>query len=405
MKYSLFSVTGVELEYMVVDKTTLQVKPIVGELIKDKIGAIVSDVNNGAIEWSNELVAHVIEIKTNGPVNSLQGLSVHFQQNIQEINLLLQKYNACLLPTAAHPFMNPYTDTVLWQHEHSEIYDLYNKIFDCKGHGWSNLQSTHINLPFANDEEFEKLHAAIRLVLPLIPALCASSPLLDGKLGAKDQRLETYRTNQQRIPELTGRVIPEPVFTQEAYIEQIFAPIKKAIEPFDTDKVMDHHFLNSRGAIARFDRGAIEIRLIDIQETPVADVAIVDFLVACIKVLVQEKWTSLAHQKSFEVEPLYHLLLQSIQQAEDVVIDNKEYLSAFGIYQNSIIAKDLFYHILQNVQSDLLPESHLVIQNIINNGSLSTRIVKKLTGDLSMKNMQWVYNELASCLNENKLFS
>lgn len=405
MKYSLFSVTGVELEYMVVDKTTLQVKPIVGELIKDKIGAIVSDVDNGAIEWSNELVAHVIEIKTNGPVNSLQGLSVHFQQNIQEVNLLLQKYNACLLPTAAHPFMNPYTDTVLWQHEHSEIYDLYNKIFDCKGHGWSNLQSTHINLPFANDEEFEKLHAAIRLVLPLIPALCASSPLLDGKLGAKDQRLETYRTNQQRIPELTGRVIPEPVFTQEAYREQIFAPIKKAIEPFDTDKVMDHHFLNSRGAIARFDRGAIEIRLIDIQETPVADVAIVDFLVACIKVLVQEKWTSLAHQKSFEVEPLYHLLLQSIQQAEDVVIDDKEYLSAFGIYQNSIIAKDLFYHILQNVQSDLLPESHLVIQNIINNGSLSTRIVRKLTGDLSVKNIQWVYRELASCLNENKLFS
>jgi hypothetical protein len=31
---------------------------------------------------------------------------------------------------------------------------------------------------------------------------------------------------------------------------------------------MDHHFANSRGAIARFDRGAIEIRVIDIQECP-----------------------------------------------------------------------------------------------------------------------------------------
>ena len=36
--------------------------------------------------------------------------------------------------------------------------------FDCKGHGWSNVQSTHINLPFYDDKEFEKLHAAIRVI-------------------------------------------------------------------------------------------------------------------------------------------------------------------------------------------------------------------------------------------------
>jgi hypothetical protein len=86
-----------------------------------------------------------------------------------------------LLPTGAHPLMDPFTETRLWPHEHKEIYNLYNRIFDCRGHGWSNLQSTHLNLPFSGDAEFKKLHAAIRLLLPLIPALSASTPLLDGK--------------------------------------------------------------------------------------------------------------------------------------------------------------------------------------------------------------------------------
>ena len=77
--------------------------------------------------------------------------------------------------------MNPLTDTELWKHSYSEVYELYNRIFNCKGHGWSNVQSTHINLPFFDDKEFEKLHAAIRIILPLIPGLCASSPILRRK--------------------------------------------------------------------------------------------------------------------------------------------------------------------------------------------------------------------------------
>ena len=36
--------------------------------------------------------------------------------------------------------------------------------------------------------------------------------------------------------------------------------------------------MNSRGAIARFDRNAIEIRVIDVQECPKADLAIAIFI-------------------------------------------------------------------------------------------------------------------------------
>ncbi|HSP82310.1 MAG TPA: hypothetical protein VLN72_01110, partial [Gillisia sp.] len=62
MSYHLFEVFGIELEYMLVNKTSLKIAPIVDELMIAKTGEITSDVDNGKIEWSNELVAHVVEL-------------------------------------------------------------------------------------------------------------------------------------------------------------------------------------------------------------------------------------------------------------------------------------------------------------------------------------------------------
>ena len=274
-RYSLFEVFGVELEYMVVDRTTLAVRPLVDRLFFDMTGNWTADVDNGDIAWSNELVNHVVEFKTNGPAPALEGLAERFHANVLQLNDRLAFYGAQLLPSGAHPLMDPFTETVLWPHEYSDVYRLYNRIFDCRGHGWANLQSTHLNLPFRNDDEFGPLHAATRVLLPILPALSASTPLLDGALtGYADSRLETYRHNQERIPSIAGQVIPEAVFTRAAYYERIFQPIRNDIRPFDTDNLLDQHFLNSRGAIARFDRGALEIRVLDLQEAPLADLAI-----------------------------------------------------------------------------------------------------------------------------------
>ncbi|HSM63423.1 MAG TPA: hypothetical protein VK833_05745, partial [Gillisia sp.] len=67
MSYHLFEVFGIELEYMLVQSSNLKITPIVDKLMILKNGSITSDVSNGEIEWSNELVAHVVELKTNGP--------------------------------------------------------------------------------------------------------------------------------------------------------------------------------------------------------------------------------------------------------------------------------------------------------------------------------------------------
>ncbi len=271
----LFEGFGVELEYMIVDRESLDIRPIADAVLRDDAGQVVSDVEFDRIAWSNELALHVIELKTNGPAPDFSNLSDQFHEHVQRIEARLESEHARLMPTGMHPWMHPHNEFQLWPYEYSSIYGTYDRIFDCHGHGWANLQSVHLNLPFADDAEFGRLHAAIRLLLPILPALAASSPIIERKkTDWLDTRLEVYRTNAKRIPSIIGRVIPEPVYTHADYDEKIFQPMYQDIAPKDPEGLLQHEFLNSRGAIARFERNAIEIRVLDVQECPQADVAI-----------------------------------------------------------------------------------------------------------------------------------
>ena len=112
-------------------------------------------------------------------------------------------------------------------------------------------------------------------MLPILPALAASSPLVEGRLtGLLDNRMEFYRTNSRRIPSICGLVVPEPIFTPEAYEREILQRIYRDLAPFDPEGILQDEFANARGAIARFERGSIEIRVLDIQECPAADLAV-----------------------------------------------------------------------------------------------------------------------------------
>jgi carboxylate-amine ligase len=404
MSYHLFEVFGIELEYMLVRNSDIKVAPIVDQLMVAKSGAITSDIANGKIEWSNELVAHVVELKTNGPTDDLEDLDELFSENINEINKLLEPLDAKLWPTASHPLMHPDTEMKLWLHNYSKIYALYNRIFDCRGHGWSNVQSMHINLPFFNDVEFEKLHAAIRVLLPIIPALSASSPIFEGEAtGFKDARLNVYKTNQKEIPEMAGKVIPEQVFTKKDYYRDIFEPINKAIKPHDVENILDHHFLNSRGAIARFDRNAIEIRVIDIQECPKADISIAILIIEVLKLMVSEELVSCQDQKSWHEDELFAIFNNVIKDAETTVITDLRYLNLFDI-EEECTAGEIWGKLYKRQQENISVKHQKTIEFLLENGSLSTRILEAVGDDFSEGHLKEVYNRLGTCLAENKLF-
>jgi len=407
-RLQLFQAYGVELEYMIVDRDSLEVRPISDELIKLQLGEYGSDFDNGMVSWSNELVLHVIELKSSRPESDLFTLEQAFAVNVKQINTILAKWNAMLLPSAAHPFMDPMTETRLWPHDSNEVYAIYNKIFDCKGHGWSNLQSTHINFPFEGDAQFAKLHAAIRLVLPILPALCASSPILDGKVsGLVDTRLTYYKTNQARIPSITGQVIPEPIFSEKAYVDTIYGKINADIAPFDPEQILDPIWVNSRGAITRFDRGSIEIRIMDIQECPKADLAIVSLVTETIKALVHEKFISHGDQMSWHTEPLAQLLDLTMREGRDSICKNTDYLQVFGLKGLQATAREIWEKILSTLLQSGNPDLEKwkkELAGILSEGTLSDRILKSLGGDFSKEAIKKVYRQLAGSLNQDQMF-
>ncbi len=299
----LFDAFGIELEYMIVDRESLDVRPISDKVLTEAAGELTGEVELGSISWSNELALHVLELKVSEPVSDLHRVTADFQQSVAQANEILARFGAQLMPTAMHPWMNPDREMKLWPHDYSPVYEAFNRIFNCKGHGWANLQSTHWNLPFRNEREFAQLHAAIRLVLPLLPGLAASSPIHDGRIqGPLDCRLEVYRKNSAKIPSITGQVVPEPVYTEADYEREIYQRMYRDIAPEDPEGILQHIWLNARGAIARFDRGAIEIRVLDIQECPAADIAIGSLMVSVLQSLCSERWTKFDEQSVVPTE-------------------------------------------------------------------------------------------------------
>jgi gamma-glutamyl:cysteine ligase YbdK (ATP-grasp superfamily) len=399
---SLFQAFGVELEYMIVDADTLAVRPISDRVLHAVAGQYVAEVELDDVAWSNELALHVIELKTNGPAGSLAPLSAAFQSHVGRINELLEPMGARLMPTAMHPWMDPDRELQLWPHEYNPVYEAYNRIFDCRGHGWANLQSVHLNLPFADDGEFGRLHAAIRLLLPILPALAASSPVMDRRLnGVADNRMEVYRNNSLRVPSVAGQVIPEPVFTRGDYQRQIFQPMYDEIAPLDPQRILQHEWLNSRGAIARFDRTTIEIRVLDVQECPAADLAICELTVGVLNAMTQERWTTAAEQQSFGVASLAQIFLDVVRDADEAIIEDPAYLAQFGIKGDRASANELWQHLAAEVSGSIARGD--VLTTILKRGPLSRRIRRALGDDVSR--LEIVYRELCDCLTAGRMFA
>ncbi len=409
-RLKLFEAFGVELEYMLVDAASLDVQPACDQILADAAGRIESEVSFGPIAWSNELALHVIELKTDGPASKLEGLDRLFQEHVSRINCFAAGHGWRLMPGAMHPWMDPDRELKLWPHDHNAVYEAYNRVFDCRGHGWSNLQSVHLNLPFDGDEEFARLHTAIRLVLPLLPALAASSPVYAGRIsGLADSRMEFYRTNSSRIPSLTAGIIPEPVTSQAGYQREIFDRIYSDIGPHDPAGVLRDEFLNSRGAIARFGRGSIEIRILDIQECPLADLAITELVVAVLRELVAGRWTGLEEQLAVPGDVLRASMVASIRDAELAPVEDASYLRQFGIVFPGLTMGAVWRHLAADMAaahprlvSLQVPGGALDV--IFKEGTLSTRLVRELGPDPSRDQLAATWLRLCDCLAAGRMF-
>lgn len=281
--YRLFEVAGLELEYPVVDRE-LEVQHLVEPLFRKLAGRPTSDLETAGCGFSNELADHVFELKTAKPQRDLDKAEAVLYGGVRKVSRVLERdFGAQLLPTAMHPWFDPAQGRT-WKRSGRRIYETYAKLFDLRGHGWMNVQSCHINLPFGTEAETVALHNAIVCLLPYLPALTASSPMFEDAFGPDvDNRLSFYRGNQRRFPSVTGEVIPEYMTSLQQYKRDVLGAIYAELAPVSLAAPLRHEWMNSRGAIVRFMRSAIEIRVLDTQECVRMDVACAALVIATLK--------------------------------------------------------------------------------------------------------------------------
>lgn len=403
--YRLFEAFGLELEYMIVNRDTLAVLPAADQVFMRETGWPCSSFEDGRISWSNEMTLHVIELKTTHPERELAPLAGLFSESAGKINSLLKTDNGRLLSTAAHPLMDPAREARLWPHDDTGVYTLYDRIFDCGGHGWSNLQSTHINLPFSGDREFGILHGAIRFLLPLIPALTAASPVIEGiPTEYLDTRMVYYMKNQKRIPAITGHTIPEPVYTEKQYERSIYRKMERAVKPHDPEGILSKHFLNSRGAIARFDRSSIEIRVIDNQESPLADIACAALIIELLKDLCRDERGVLGQMARFPTLRLKAILERCIRDGEKALITDRPFMALWGLGPLPRTAGELWRILAEPLLPRLPDELRQAARILLDRGTLSTVLLRDLGENPSRQRIIEVWNKAARCLSENRLY-
>lgn len=407
-----FSGYGIELEYMIVDRDSLAVLPIADELLKKAAASegVVAEVDRGHFAWSNELVLHLLELKNATPDARLDTLAAGFQAEVKRIDEILSTLGdrgARLMPTAMHPWLDPRRETRLWPHEHAAIYATYDRIFDCHAHGWANIQSMHLNLPFAGDEEFARLHAAVRLLLPILPAIAASSPVVEGRGGdALDMRMAYYRLHPARVPALIGQVVPDNVTSHAEYAATVLAPMYRDIAPHDPEGILRHEWLNARVAMPRFDRNAIEIRVIDVQECPRADVAIAALTSAVVKAIYDGRWSTTEAQRAIDTGALASILLDCIRDGECAAITDANYLGLFGFPRKQCEAGELWQHLFAACADNGLPNAEIraTLDTILARGPLARRILRTLGTGFDRPRLEAVYRDLCDCLADGRLF-
>jgi gamma-glutamyl:cysteine ligase YbdK (ATP-grasp superfamily) len=337
---------------------------------------------------------HVMEVKANFPFKSPIEFEEIMQNAVSTLNQIVQKRGAKLLGTGMHPLLK-LKDTAIWSHYHRKIYQEYAKIFNLNQHGWLNIQSFHLNLPFLKEADGIYMHNLLANLCTYLPAITASSPIYEGEKGPDiDNRLQFYKVNQKEVPSVTGDVIPEYASSLGQYKRDVIDRYSKDLAIAGADKtLLSKEWVNSRGVIFRFDRSAIEVRVMDEQECVKSDVALSCFVRATLRGLIAMKTDLLPHD----------LLVKDFN---NVV---REGLNAHVLNPNGKTAKQVCQHYFDlavNFADDDEKKYLWVIKKRLDKGNLSDlirdRVLRRAEKTDLLEAIINIYSTLINCLSDNE---
>ena len=338
-----------------------------------------------------------MEIKANQPFKSPTEFEETMQTAVSTLSQIVQKHGAMLLGTGMHPLLK-LQDTAIWPHYHKKIYQQYGKIFNLNQHGWLNIQSFHLNLPFQKEADAIQTHNHLANLCTYLPAITASSPIFEGKNGQDiDNRLHFYKINQKEVPSVTGDVIPEYATSLNQYKRDVIGRYSRDLANAGADKTLLHReWVNSRGVIFRFDRSALEVRMIDEQECVKSDVAMACFVRAALRGLIPSNAELLPHD----------VLVKDF----NAVI--KDGLNAKVSSPHGKTARQVCQYYLkiamQNADED--EKKYLwLVKKRIEEGSLSelirANVLRRAQKTVFHEAIVDVYSTLIKCLSDNEIYS
>jgi carboxylate-amine ligase len=344
--------------------------------------------------FGKELQLHVMELKANSPFKSPVQFEETMQNAVLTLSQIVQEHGARLLGTGMHPLLK-LKEAGIWPHYHRKIYDEYAKIFKLNQHGWLNIQSFHLNLPYQKESDGIQIHNLLANLCAYLPAITASSPIYEGKAGPdEDNRLQFYKVNQKEIPSVTADVIPEYAASFSQYKHDVIARYSEDLARAGADNtLLGREWVNSRGVIFRFDRSAIEIRVMDEQECVKSDVALSCFIRAALRGLIARKAELLPH------DLLVHDFNAVIKEGLNAKVSNPHSKTAKQVCQNYL---DLAFEWANADEKKYL----WLIKKRLENGNLSEiireRVLRRAEKTDSHEAIVNVYSKLIKCLFDNE---
>ena len=365
------------------------------KVIKAFCGKCVNFVEQPTFTFGKELQLHVVEIKANEPFKSPEA----FEENMQNavvtlLGFLEKKFHASLLGTGMHPLLK-LNETGVWSHRHRKIYEEYGKIFNLKQHGWLNIQSFHLNLPYSNEAEGVRLHNLLAGLCAYLPAISTSSPIYEGKLRTHaDNRLFFYKANQLEVPSITADIVPDSVSSFTQYRKEVIGQYSQDLAAAGAGKpILFKEWVNSRGVIFRFDRRAIEVRVMDEQECIKSDVALSCFIRAALRGLVAN-----------QTQPLPHQLL--VNDFSSVIAGG---LDAKVLNPDGKTARQVCQHLFKVASENAVEDEKKylwLVKKRIKNGNLSEvireRVLRRAQKTDAEEAIFSVYSTLIKCLADNQ---
>jgi hypothetical protein len=231
---------------------------------------------------------------------------------------------------------------------------------------------------------------------------------------ALDNRLLAYRENARRVPSVTGEVVPERVHTRSGYRREILERIYEDLTELDREGTLRDEWVNARGAIARFQRGSIEIRVIDTQECVRADVAVVAAVVGAVRSVADGPLLDPDAASNVEQETLTEVLEQAIYLGDRAHVASPEYLEVLGApagRRGSPSLREVWQHLAEvgAYRDPAASELSDALEVILEDGPLARRIREAVQGadtyaEPTRNQLRSVYERLADCVSAGEMF-